>query len=197
MKSGLLLCYTNITHWPAEILYFFVGSRPFIANFVFILGLQFWKLIASCCIMYSFMSSSEPRGRTNLVNSLFHIWFFISTNTSLQYRIVMSRLSLTKKPSAFRNLGSASSGARGSPFGLTSEILYVLSRNLFSPLSPLFRSLFFLFLDLSMVVSVGTGASSSWFSSGASRYHATASSSITRYWDKTSYSCNKMQNMHV
>jgi hypothetical protein len=72
----------------------------------------------------------------------------------------MSRLSLTKKPRVFQNLGRASSGARGYPFGLTSEILYVSSGHLFSPLSPHFRSLRFLFLELSVVVSVGFGVSS-------------------------------------
>jgi hypothetical protein len=45
-------------------------------------------------------------------------------------------------------------------FQLTSETLYVLYGHLFGPLPPRFQSLCFLFLELSVVVSVGSGASS-------------------------------------
>jgi hypothetical protein len=92
-------------------------------------------------------------------------------------------LSLTKKPRAFRNLGRASSGARGCPFGLTYEILYVSSGHLFSPLSPNFRSLRFLFLELSVVILVGLDASSCATSSWAT---------ISLNWDNTSYSWKKV-----
>jgi hypothetical protein len=103
---------------------------------------------------------SEPRGKMNLVTSLSQIFFLSASDTSFHYRHVMSRLSLTKKPKTFRNLGRASLGARGCPFRLTSEIIYVSSGHLFSPLSPRFRSLRFFFLELSVVVSVRLGTSS-------------------------------------
>jgi hypothetical protein len=92
-------------------------------------------------------------------------------------------LSLTKKPRAFWNLGRAFSGARGCPFGLTSEILYVLFDHLFSPLLPHFLSLRFLFLELSVVISVGLGASPCATSSWAT---------IFLNWDNTSYSWKKV-----
>jgi hypothetical protein len=71
----------------------------------------------------------------------------------------MSRLSLTKNQSAFQNIGSVSLGARGSTFRLTYETLYVLFGHLFNSLSPCFRPLYFLFLKLSVVILVGSGAS--------------------------------------
>jgi hypothetical protein len=132
---------------------------------------------------YFFTSLSEPRGKMNLVTSLSQIFFLSASNTSFHCRHMMSRLSLTKKPRAFRNLDRASSGARGYPFGLTSEILYVSSGHLFSPLSPRFRSLRFLFLELSVVVSVGLGASSCATSSWAT---------LSLNWDNTSYLWKKV-----
>lgn len=138
--------------------------------------------MAHCFIVYSFTSSSKSKGRTNLIESLPQIWFLTSSTTYFHYRNVMSRLFLTKNPSAFQKFGNVSSGARSWPFGLTSETLYVLSSHMFSPLSPHFLSLSFLFLDLSVVVS-GTYVAS---------LCGTSSFIILRNWDKTSYSCNKI-----
>jgi hypothetical protein len=109
-------------------LYLFVGSNPFFAHLVFISDLQFRN--AHCFMAYSFTSLSEPREKTNLVTNLSQIFFLSASDTSFHYRTVMSGLSLTKKPRAFQNLSRAFSGARGYPFGLTSEILYVSSGHL-------------------------------------------------------------------
>jgi hypothetical protein len=154
---------------------------------VFISGLQFRNMIAHCFMAYSFTSLSEPQGTTNLVTSLYQFFYLSAFDTSFHYRHVMWRLSLTKKPRALWNLGRASSGARGFPFGLTSEILYVSSGHLFSPLSPRFWSLCFLFLELSVVVSVRLGASLCATSSWAT---------ISLNWDNTSYSWKKVHTIN-
>jgi hypothetical protein len=136
---------------------------------------------------YSFTSLSKPWGKTNLVTSLSQKIFLVIIWHIFPLSNYDVKIALTKKPRAFWNLGRASSGARGCPFRLLSEILYVSSGHLFSPLSPRFWSLRFLFLELSVVVSIGFGVSSCATSSWAT---------ISLNWDNTSYSWKKVHTIN-
>jgi hypothetical protein len=108
------------------------------------------------------MTAHDSVAKINLVLNFFHKSFLVFIGTSFQLEIVMSGLSLIRKPMAFRYLAATYEVCTASPFGLTSVTEYVQSGHLFMPHSPRFR-----FLSLA-VVSVASGvesdaSSSVWF----------------------------------